>query len=112
MIYDKYMTKQAISVTLDADNVTWLKGRTGAGGARSVSELLDRLVSAARHIGSVGLARSVVGTIDIDSSDPLLERADTTVRSLFDESLGRPLLVMERAETYRATRRGSKTRRG
>ena len=33
MISYKYMGKgkQAISVTLDADNLTWLKGRAGAG---------------------------------------------------------------------------------
>lgn len=106
------MTRQAISVTLDADNVTWLKGRTGAGAARSVSELLNRLVSAARQIGHVGHTRSVVGTIDIDPGDPLLERADEAVRSLFEESTGRPLMAMERAETYRVARRTSKARRG
>lgn len=112
MIYDIDMTKQALSITLEADNVTWLKGRTGAGGARSVSELVDRLVSAARQTGSVGLARSVVGTIDIDPGDRLLEHADEAVRSLFEESLGRPLMVMDRAATYRVTPRASKTRRG
>jgi hypothetical protein len=35
------MTKQAISVTLEADNLMWLKGRASATGVRSVSELLD-----------------------------------------------------------------------
>ena len=59
------MAKQAISVTLEADNLTWLKGRAGAAGLRSVSELLDQLVSAARAAGRTGPARSVVGTIDI-----------------------------------------------
>lgn len=106
------MTKRAISVTLEADNLTWLKGRTGAGGARSVSELLDRLVSSARQIGHIGRARSVVGTIDIHQGDPLLEHADEAVRSLFEESIGRPLMAMERPDTSRVTRRTSKTRRG
>jgi hypothetical protein len=64
------MAKQAISVTLEADNLTWLKGRAGAAGLRSVSELLDRLVTAARASGRVGPARSVVGTNDLDASDP------------------------------------------
>src|SRR5476651_235851 len=85
------MPKQAISVTLDADNLTWLKGRAGAAGARSVSALLDRLVAAARESGAVGPSRSVVGTIDLAPGDPLLRRADAAVRGLFDASLGRAL---------------------
>ena len=48
------MAKQALSVTLDADNLTWLKGRAGTAGVRSVSELLDQLVSAARQSGDPG----------------------------------------------------------
>ena len=68
------MAKQAISVTLEADNLTWLKGRAGAAGVRSVSELLDQLVTAARESGGAGHATSVVGTIDIDPGDPMLER--------------------------------------
>ena len=73
------MAKQAISVTLDADNLTWLKGRASAAGVRSVSELLDQLVSAARSSGRIGPSRSVVGTIDLASSDPWLETADETI---------------------------------
>ena len=111
MIYDKHMSKQAISVTLEVDNVTWLKGRAGAKGLRSVSELLDRLVTAARQSGDVGPSRSVVGTIDIDSSDPLLERADEAVRHVFESSLGRPLLVKETSPEY-GQARGRKKRRG
>jgi len=86
------MPKRPISITLDTDNLTWLKGRAGAGGLRSVSELLDQLVTAARQAGRVGPSRSVVGTIDIDAADPLLEGADAAVRALFDASLGRPLV--------------------
>src|SRR5574342_927872 len=100
------MSKQEISVTLEADNVTWLKGRAGAAGARSVSELLDRLVTAARQSGEIGPSRSVVGTIDVDPGDPLLERADEAVRHLFESSLGRPLMVREGMPEY-----GAKTRR-
>jgi hypothetical protein len=117
------MSKQAISVTLDADNVTWLKGRAGATGSRSVSELLDRLVTAARQSGDVGPSRSVVGTIDIDPSDPLLERADEAVRHVFESSLGRPLMVKETSPEYgtwglasagptRGAAHGRKKRRG
>ena len=105
------MPKQAISVTLDADNLTWLKGRAGAAGLRSVSELLDQLVTAARASGRVGPPRSVVGTIDIDANDPLLEGADEAVRGLYEASLRRPLMVKEpSAESRVASRR--KARRG
>jgi hypothetical protein len=103
------MSKQAISVTLDADNILWLKGRVGASGGRSVSELLDQIVSAARHGGRAGVSRSVVGTIDIDQSDPALDEADTAIRALFELSIGRPAVVRERRSTYgraKARRRG------
>jgi len=53
MISYKYMAKQPISVTLEADNLMWLKGRVGATGLRSVSELLDRLVTQARSSGAL-----------------------------------------------------------
>jgi hypothetical protein len=107
------MSKQAISVTLDADNVTWLKGRAGAAGVRSVSELLDRLVTAARQSGDMGPSRSVIGTIDIDPGDPLLERADEAIRYVFESSLGRPLTVKESIPGYGAKpSRKSKKRRG
>ena len=87
------MAKQAISVTLEADNLTWLKGRAGAAGLRSVSELLDQLVTAARASGRVGPSRS-------DASDPWLEGADEAVRTMFDTSLGRPLMVKEPSPAY------------
>ena len=74
------MSRQAISVTLDADNVTWLRGRVRAAGARSLSDLIDRLVTSARESGEVGPSRSVAGTIDVDAADPLLKRADAAVR--------------------------------
>ena len=100
------MSKQAISVTLEADNVTWLKGRAGAAGLRSVSELLDQLVAAARQSGRVGPSRSVIGTIDIDPGDPDLEDADAAVRYAFDASLGRPTMVKEEGAEYKGRRRG------
>jgi hypothetical protein len=106
------MPKQAISVTLDADNLTWLKGRAGAAGLRSVSELLDQLVSAARATGRIGPSRSVVGTIDIDASDPLLEGADDVIRGIYETSLGRPLAVREQPADYRPARGRKKGRRG
>ena len=106
------MSKQAISVTLDADNITWLKGRTGASGARSVSELLDQLVTAARQSRHPGPSRSVVGTVDIDPSDPLLTQADEVMRAMFNQSIGRPSVVKEVGPTYRVRRSPAKKRRG
>lgn len=105
------MSKRAISVTLDADNLTWLKGRAAGAGIRSVSELLDQLVTAARQTGRVGPSRSVVGTIDIDASDPRLERADGALRALFETSVGRPLVVSE-AGPGRGGKPRAKRRRG
>ena len=104
------MSRRAISVTLESDNVTWLKGRAGATG-ESVSELLDQIVTGARQGGRSGDARSVMGTIDIDSSDPFLERADAVVRSVVDASLGR-LAVREEKAMYRAQPRTPRKRRG
>ncbi len=105
------VAKKALSVTLEIDNLRWLRGRTGAAGLRSVSELLDRLVTDARISGH-GPVRSVVGTVDIDSSDPRLEAADKAVRSLFDASLIRPLVAKETTTGYGARGRATKKRRG
>ena len=102
------MARRAISITLDIDNVAWLKGRAGTAG-ESVSEMIDQLVTAARQGARVGGARSVAGTIDIDASDPLLEKADAAVRAAFDASLGRAVAVRESTATYQA--RPGKTRK-
>jgi hypothetical protein len=104
------MPKQALSITLDVDNVTWLKGRAGAAGVRSVSELLDQLVTAARESGGAGHTTSVVGTIDIDPRDPLLEHADEAIGVLFDASLSRPLLMKEATAEYKVHRHQKKRR--
>ena len=94
------MAKQAISVTLDSDNLTWLKGRAGAQRVRSVSELLDQIVTAARASGDTGPSRSVVGTIDVDAGDPWLENADAAMREMFQASLKRPLVVREMSPVH------------
>lgn len=105
------MPKQAVSVTLDASNVTWLKGRIGPSGARSMSDLLDQIVRAAREGRHSGPSTSVVGTIDIDGADPELTGADDAVRQLVARSLARPVVVRERtarfgAPSKRSARRG------
>ena len=47
------MSRKAISITLEEENLLWLRGQARAGGRRSVSQLVDRLVSDARAAGRV-----------------------------------------------------------
>ena len=98
------MPKRAISITLDVENLTWLKARARATRARSVSDVLDRLVTTSRLDRRDTESRSVAGTIDVDSSDPLLLHADEAVRALVAESIGRPMLVKEPQSKYRVRR--------
>lgn len=109
------MAKEAVSVTLESDNLLWLRGQTKAAGRRSLSDTLDRLITEARASGrtSSGAIRSVVGTIDIDESDPLLLNADSIVRALFDASTSRPMLVRETGPSWRGPqKKKARARRG
>ncbi len=83
------MNKQAISVSLDPDNLVWLRAQTRSTGCRSVSEMLDRLIREARPSGQGkdSSVRSVVGTIEIAESDPGLASADAAIRALFSTAL-------------------------
>lgn len=82
------MSKRALSVTLDPENILWLKARARGARSRSVSETLDRLLLEARAGRVSGFqARSVKGTIRIDMADPDLARADDAVRRLMASSL-------------------------
>jgi hypothetical protein len=100
------MSKQAVSVTLAAENLLWLRGQARASGARSMSAVLDRLVSTARTGGQVheSTIRSVVGTVRIAEADPDLARADAAVRALFPGAL-----VSEEAGRYGRRRKTVKT---
>ena len=73
--------KRAVSVTLDADNLVWLRAQ--AGGRRSVSRIVNELVGEARAAGRrFGAAtRSVAGTVDLRHFDP--SAADQDLRKLF-----------------------------
>jgi hypothetical protein len=102
------MNKKAISVTLDAENLTWLKGRVGASGLRSVSDLLDRLVTDARSRRSV--APDVRSRDDRRGLRPAAAQADATVRDPMDASLGRPLMVKETKAEYQLPRRKKRPR--
>jgi len=81
------MSRKAISITLEEENLLWLRGQARAGGRRNVSQLVDRLVSDARAAGRVHAdsIRSVVGTIALATADPDLAGADRTVRRMFSE---------------------------
>jgi len=85
------MAKNALSVTLDAENIRWLKGRTLADRTRGVSETLNRIVTAARTGGHISAAavRSVAGTIDAHPDDPTLDHADDYIHALFNSSVRR-----------------------
>jgi hypothetical protein len=100
-----FMPKQPVSVTLEETNILWLKGRARGGGYRSMSEVLDELITAGRKQRYAGDVRSVAGTIDIAETDPLLERADAAIRDEFAASLSRPLLVQAPRGPSRETRR-------
>lgn len=104
------MKKQAVSVTLAADNLLWLRGQARAAGARSLSAVLDAVVSKARSSGQVHEAavRSVVGTVQISEADPELLQADAAIRALFPAPR-----VHDGAAVYgRRGRSGAATRRG
>ena len=107
MLYHIKMRK-AISVTLGADNVLWLKGQAARTGKGSVSEVLDRLVAEARTAGKTTpeAIKSVVGTVDLPDDDPDLSSADAYIRSVFASSARQPHVVRERAKPHRKSRRG------
>jgi hypothetical protein len=108
MVYRIFMRK-AISITLSADNLLWLRGQAARSARGSVSELLDRLVAEARQGGRTdpSAVRSVVGTIDIPDEDPDLQGADAYIRTMFSASLREPMVVRERPSgARRAKKRG------
>jgi hypothetical protein len=103
--------RKAISVTIEEDNLLWLRAQAAATMKGSVSHVLDRLVRTARLEGRTDAIRSVVGTVDLPHGD--LEQADASVRALFDRSIARPMLVRDRRPASgRAVRRRRTRRRG
>src|SRR5687767_145379 len=110
------MPKTPVSVTLDTENLLWLRGRVASRKRRSLSDAIDQIVTAARLGGSrVEPSRSVAGTIAIAEHDAGLEGADAYVRALFDASLAGGLAVQEGKVTYKASapraRKGAKRSR-
>ena len=97
------MSKRAISLTLDTDNLIWLRAQAGPGG--SVSRIVDDLVGEARvggrRLGTA--ARSVAGTVDLRNFDPA--GADRELRAVFDTALGGNAAVHEQRARYDRKRR-------
>ena len=95
-----FMPKRPISVTLDVDNLLWLKGQTASGKRRSLSDTIDAVITAART-GAHGdlTSRSVVGTVDIAADDPGLDEADAYVRAELEASVARGLVARESRST-------------
>lgn len=101
------MPKAAVSVTLDRDNIRWLEARQHATGARSLSQTLDDVVTAARKTaGPPGAVRSVVGAMTISPDDPDLMGADGSLRELFAASLSRPFGTVSAARERPPARPG------
>jgi hypothetical protein len=111
-----FMPKKPLSVTLGDMNLLWLRGRAAGRKNRSLSEALDEILTEARTGGTgADTPRSVVGTIDVADDDPMLARADAALASMFDDSLGRPLLAREASDANPAAppgRPGGAKRRG
>jgi hypothetical protein len=99
------MPKRPVSVTLDENNLLWLRGRMARRKRRSLSDAIDEVITAARASGALEAPRSVVGTIDIPTNDPGLAHADAYVRALFTQSLSRPLVVHEESRKFVASPR-------
>ena len=76
--------RQAVSITLDADNLLWLRAQAAATSRGSLSAVLDRIVEEARLGGRTepSAIRSAAGTIDLPEDDPDLEKADARRRRI------------------------------
>ncbi len=117
MRYRMVMPKAPVSVTLDRENLLWLRGRVASRKRRSLSDAIDEILTAARLGGSrVEPSQSVAGTIEIAEHDAGLDSADAYIRALFDASLVRGLPAREAEATHkvsapRARKRANKRRR-
>lgn len=105
------MSKRALSVTLEPENILWLRGRARTGGRRSLSETLDRLVTEVRVGGKApSFVRSVVGHIRIDESKGNLVAASETLRKLFAHSLGESANLLGAPRPRRKQNRSARVR--
>jgi hypothetical protein len=105
--------RKPVSVTLDQDNIIWLKGRAIATARGSLSEVLDRIVTAARLEGRTEpeAIQSVVGMIELPEDDPDLEKAHAEMVALFEESAQRTHAVLVRERAPRRPARSNRKRK-
>lgn len=105
--------RKAVSVTLQQDNIVWLKGQAAATARGSLSEVLNRIVTDARigGRGDSGAIRSVVGTIDFAVDDKSLAEMDAFVRSRFDQSLERTASMLRETRPSYGRKRRQRTRK-
>ena len=106
--------RKAISVTIDVDNLLWLKGQARASARETLSSVIDRIITEARLEGRTqpGVIRSVKGSIELPDDDLDLKAADAYVQAIFDGSLRRPLLLKEARAPYKAGNRSKAPQRG
>jgi hypothetical protein len=103
------MAKIRVFVTLDENNVRWLRARS-ATDRRGLSDTVDALITTVRRNGQpTPSMRSVVGTITRPAADPAdLTGADAAVRAWVSASLARTSTVVTR-RSERSMRRAPRT---
>ena len=101
------MGKRAISITLDNGNLLWLQGRAQQVGARSISELVDRLVTDARvaESGPIATPRSVVGMVKIVDPTLFEDGPDWPAPESSSPDRARQFAVREQPSAFRPSRR-------
>lgn len=93
-------------MTLERDNLVWLRGVAARGKRKSLSDALDDILTTARLTGAAdGSVRSVVGTVDIAPDDRDLTGADKYIQTLFATSISKPLAARERQAKFGSTKR-------
>lgn len=107
------MAKRPVSVTLEDANLLWLRAHVTRGTRRNLSDALDAVVTAARQRpAGPDESRSVMGSIDLPSSDPDLANADAYIRTLFPDVGRSAVLARETAAPYATQRRRPPAKRG
>lgn len=87
------MNRKAVSLTLAAENLLWLRAQ--AAGGRNMSRIVDDLIGRARSVhGSARVAHSVVGMIRFKDFDP--DVADREIREMFGLEAESPTQMADR----------------
>jgi hypothetical protein len=99
------MPKRAVSLTLEEDNLQWVRSQAAGTRRRSLSDAVDQIITAARKSGDVldASITSVVKTVEIHPDDPNLDAADMYVAELFAQSTSRSLVVRDKRPRFEST---------